>query len=141
MKTTKVQAEFAALLDAFEPISGQPTDKDLTRLRQVALSALVPISYDREKGKHLSLGLLLNDDKYCARHGDVEFPSDAAKRLVIYGKISKLMLQQACGPKLKQFTTQSLKIGSSLIARSVRCAILSFTVWMTRGPVIDLNAG
>ena len=79
MKTTEVQAEFAALLDAFEPISGQPTDKDLTRLRQVALSALVPIPYDREKGKHSLLGLLLNNDKYRARHQDVDFPSDASR--------------------------------------------------------------
>ena len=84
MKTTEVQAELAAFMDAFEPISGQPTDKDLTRLRQVSLSALVPIPYDREKGKHSLLGLLLNDDEYRARHEDVDFPSDAAKRLAIY---------------------------------------------------------
>ena len=67
MKTTEVQAAFAALLDTFEPISGQPTDEDLTRLRRVALSALVPIPYDREKGKHSLMGLLLNDDEYNAR--------------------------------------------------------------------------
>ena len=86
MKTTEVQAEFAALLDNFEPINGQPTDEDLTRLRQVALSALVPIPYDREKGKHSLLGLLLNDDKYSTRHGNVEFPVDAVKRPAIYDK-------------------------------------------------------
>ena len=84
MKTTEVQAEFAALQDAFEPISGQPTDEDLTRLRQVALGALVPIPYDREKGNHSLLGLLLNDDEYRARHKDIEFPSDAATRPLIY---------------------------------------------------------
>ena len=84
MKTTKVQAKFPALLDAFDPISGQPTDKDLTRLHQVALSALVPIPYDRENRKHFLLGLLLNDDEYRARHKDVEFPSDAATRPLIY---------------------------------------------------------
>ena len=84
MKTTKVQAEFAALLDAFKPISGQPTDEDLTRLRRVALSALVPIPYDREKGKHSLLGLLLTDNEYKARHGKVKFPVEAAKRPAIY---------------------------------------------------------
>ena len=56
----------------------------MTRLRQVALSALVPIPYDREKGKHSLLGLLLNDGENRARHGDVEFPVDAAKRPAIY---------------------------------------------------------
>ena len=76
MKTTEVQAAFAAILDAFEPISSQPTDEDLTRLHRVALSALVPIPYDREKGKHLLLGLLLTDDEYNARYG-TEFPVKA----------------------------------------------------------------
>ena len=85
MKTTEVQAVFAALLDAFEPISGQPTDKDLTRLRQVALSALVPIPFDREKGKHTLLGLLLSDAEYRLRHAGVEFPS-YARRPGIYDK-------------------------------------------------------
>ena len=84
MKTTEVQATSTALLDAFKPISGQSTDKDLTRLRRVALSALMPIPYDREKGKHSLLGLLLNDDEYCARHKGVEFPSDAVTRPLIY---------------------------------------------------------
>ena len=84
MKTTEVQAEFAALQDAFEPINGQPTDEDLTRLRQVALSALMPIPYNREKGKHSILGLLLTDDKYRARHGKVKFPVEAAERPAIY---------------------------------------------------------
>ena len=86
MKTTEVQAVFAALLDAFEPINGQPTDKDLTCIRRVALSALVPIPYDREKGKHSLLGLLLTDDKYKSRHGKVKFPVKAAKRPAIYDK-------------------------------------------------------
>ena len=85
MKTTEVQAAFAALLDAFEPISGQPTDEDLTRLRRVALSALVPIPYDREKGKHSLLGLLLTDDEYHARYGTA-FPVEASNRPVIYDK-------------------------------------------------------
>ena len=83
MKTTEVQAAFAALLDAFKPISGQPTDEDLTRLRRAALSALVPIPYDKEKGKHLLLGLLLTDDEYHARYGTA-FPVKASKRPAIY---------------------------------------------------------
>ena len=83
MKTTEVQAAFAALLDAFEPMSGQPTDKDLTRLRRVALSALVPIPYNREKGKHSLLRLLLADDKYDTRYGIV-FPEKASERPAIY---------------------------------------------------------
>ena len=85
MKNTKVQAAFAALLDVFEPISGQPTDEDLTRLRRVALSTLVPIPYDREKGKHSLLGLLLTDDEYNARYGTA-FPVEASNQPAIYDK-------------------------------------------------------
>ena len=83
MKTTEVQATFAALLDTFEPISGQPTDEDLTRLRRAALSALVPIPYDRVKGKHSLLGLLLTDVEYKARYGII-FPAEASDRPAIY---------------------------------------------------------
>ena len=58
----------------------------MTCLHQVALRTLVPIPYDREKGKHSLLGLLLNDDEYSARHGNVEFPVDTAKRPAIYNE-------------------------------------------------------
>ena len=58
----------------------------MTRLRRVTLSTLVPIPYDREKGKHLLLGLLLNNDEYSASHGNVEFPVDAAEHPAIYDK-------------------------------------------------------
>ena len=44
----------------------------------------MPIPFDREKGKHSLLGLLLNDDEYCARHEDVEFPSSYVTRPPIY---------------------------------------------------------
>ena len=64
MKTTKIQASFVALLDTFEPITGQPTDKDLTRLNIVCLSAIVPIPFDRELDQHNLMGLLLSDVDY-----------------------------------------------------------------------------
>ena len=64
MKPTEIQASFAALLDTFDPITGQPTDGDLTRLNLACLSALVPIPFDREKGKHNLMGLLLADADY-----------------------------------------------------------------------------
>ena len=59
MKTSEIQAECAALLDTFEPISGQPTDKDLTCLQNDALGVLVPISFDRELAKHSIMRLML----------------------------------------------------------------------------------
>ena len=66
MKTTKIYATFTALLDTFEPIRGQPTDKDLTRLQNKSMGVLVPISFDRELGKHSLMGLMLEGAEYKA---------------------------------------------------------------------------
>ena len=85
MKTTEIQATFVALLDAFEPITGQPTEEDLTRLKFACLSALVPIPFDRELGEHNLMGLLLSDDEYKVRNTNgVIFPS--YNRPAIYDK-------------------------------------------------------
>ena len=85
MKTTEIQATFVALLDTFEPITGQPTDEDLTRLKFACLSALVPIPFDRELGEHNLMGLLLSDDEYKIRNTNgVIFPS--YDRPAIYDK-------------------------------------------------------
>ena len=43
----------------------------------------MPIPYDREKGKHSLLGLLLTDDEYNARYGTA-FPVKASNRPAIY---------------------------------------------------------
>ena len=83
MKTSETQAAFAALLDTFEPISGQPTDNDLTRLRIKSLSVLVPIPFDRQLGKHSLMGLILSNAKCEARHDGLTFPS-YKKRPAIY---------------------------------------------------------
>ena len=64
MKTTEIQASFVALLDTFKPITGQPTDKDLTCINLACLSAIVPIPFDRELGQHNLMGLLLSDADY-----------------------------------------------------------------------------
>ena len=81
METTEIQASFAALLDTFDPITGQPTDEDLTSLNLACLSALVPIPFDREKGKHNLMCLLLADADYEQR---TELISPPYLRPVIY---------------------------------------------------------
>ena len=64
MKTTKIQAYFAASLEVSEPITGQPTDEDLTRLNLDILGLIVPIPFDRELGTHSLMGILLSDTDY-----------------------------------------------------------------------------
>ena len=68
MKTTEIQASFVTLLETFEPIIGQPTDKDLTRLEFSTLGVLAPISFDEELGIHNLMDLLLSRVDYAARH-------------------------------------------------------------------------
>jgi hypothetical protein len=81
MKTREVQVAFAALMDTCEPIAGQPTDEDLTRLNLANLSQIVPIPFDRQLGIHNLMGILLADDELKKRQGTV-FP--AYKRPPIY---------------------------------------------------------
>ena len=64
MKSTEIQAAFVALLDTFEPIVGQPTDEDMTRLKSSILQQVVPIPFDGKLGKHNLMGLVLSDSKY-----------------------------------------------------------------------------
>ena len=75
MKTTEIQASFATLLETFEPIIGQPTDKDLTRLEFSALGVLAPISFDEELGRHNLMSLLLSNSDYKSRHNGLTFPN------------------------------------------------------------------
>ena len=43
MKTEVIQELFSDAQDVFEPISGQPSDADVTRLRAAIASILYPI--------------------------------------------------------------------------------------------------
>ena len=74
MKTMKMQVSFAALLETFEPIIGQPTNDDLTRLEYSTLGVLVPISFDEELGIHILMGLLLGHLDYSFHQGGRDFP-------------------------------------------------------------------
>ena len=75
MKSTKIQAAFAALLDTFEPITGQPTDEDLIRLKSSILQQVMSIPFDLELGEHNLMGLVLSDSKYKDHHDGTSFPT------------------------------------------------------------------
>ena len=59
MKTEEIQALFSDAQAIFEPISGQPSDTDLTRLRDTIASILYTILYDEELGVHNLAGDLV----------------------------------------------------------------------------------
>ena len=73
MNPEEVQFLFAAQLEVFDPISGQPTDADLTRLREDLTLILIPPPYNVEKGIHNLMGIVMDKDYYKVLYG-AKFP-------------------------------------------------------------------
>ena len=81
METELIQALFSDAQAVFEPISGQPSDADLTRLWATILSILYLICYDEELGVHNLVVLIIKTAEYKSKYG-VSFPTP--KRPEIY---------------------------------------------------------
>ena len=60
-------------LDNFEPITDQPSDSDLTRLREAIASLLLHIPYDETGGTHNLMGIVRAKPAYLKRYGEA-FP-------------------------------------------------------------------
>ena len=65
--------KFATALDNFDPITEQPSDTYLTRLRESVAPLLLQIPYDKTGGKHNLFGLIWSKLAYVARYGEA-FP-------------------------------------------------------------------
>ena len=81
MKTEVFQALFSDAQTIFEPISNQPSDTNLTRLRAAIASILYLILYNEELGVHNLVGVILTTAEYKSKYG-VTFPTP--KRPEIY---------------------------------------------------------
>ena len=64
----EVQSLFAAQLNVFDPISGNPTDTDLARLCEELITILIPLPYNVEKVIHNLLGLVMYKEYYEQRY-------------------------------------------------------------------------
>ena len=73
MTPEEIVAKFAAALDHFEPITEQPSDTNLTILREAVTPLLLQIPYDETGGKHNLIGLIRSKLAYVARYGEA-FP-------------------------------------------------------------------
>ena len=73
MTPEDIVAKFAHSLNNFEPIGGQPSDSDLTRLREAVAPLLLQISYDKTGAVHNLIGLICPEAAYVARYGEA-FP-------------------------------------------------------------------
>ena len=73
MTPDEIVAKFSASLDKFEPITNQPSDSDLTRLREAIAPLLLQIPYDETGGTHNVIGIIREKPAYLKRYGEA-FP-------------------------------------------------------------------
>ena len=69
MTPEEIVAKFAHSLDKFEPIVGQPSDSDLTRLREAIAPLLLQIPYEKTGAAHNLIGLIRPETAYDMRYG------------------------------------------------------------------------
>ena len=58
MTPKEIVAKFVDALEKFEPIDGQLSDTNLTRIREVVAPLLLQIPYDKTGGTHNLIGLI-----------------------------------------------------------------------------------
>ena len=73
MTPEEIVAKFAHTLNNFEPITGQLSNTDLTRLQEAVTPLLLHILYDETERVHNLIGLIRPKTGYAARYGK-EFP-------------------------------------------------------------------
>ena len=65
-----IVAKFLHALGNFKPIDGQPSDTDVTRLREAVAPLLLQIPYDKTGAVHNLVGLIRSDAAYVACYGE-----------------------------------------------------------------------
>ena len=73
MTPEEIVSKFSVALDNFEPITDQPSDSDLTRLREAIAPLLLQIPYDETGRVHNLIGIVRADPAYLKRYGEA-FP-------------------------------------------------------------------
>ena len=58
MTPDEIVAKFATEINHFEPITEQPSDTDLTRLRKAVAPLLLQILYNKSRGKHNLISII-----------------------------------------------------------------------------------
>ena len=67
MMPKDIVENFTHPLNQFDPISGQPSNSDLTRLREAVVPLLLHILYDETGAVHNLIGLIFPEAAYVAR--------------------------------------------------------------------------
>jgi hypothetical protein len=74
MSPEEIVAKFVEAADLFEPIQGQPSDVDITLIREVLTPILLQIPYDEAEAQDNLIGIILGDVKYTAKYGQAFSP-------------------------------------------------------------------
>ena len=69
MTPDKIVAKFAMAINHFEPITVQPSDTNLTRLREAVAPLLLQIPYNKTRGEHNLIGIIRSKTAYVKRYG------------------------------------------------------------------------
>ena len=69
MTPDEIVRKFAKAIDNFEPITEQPSNTDLTRLREAFTPLLLQIPYDKMGGNHNLIGIIRSKSAYVKRYG------------------------------------------------------------------------
>ena len=69
MTPDEIVSKVSVALDNFEPITDQPSDSDLTRLREAIAPLLLQIPYDKTGGVHNLIGIVRAKLAYLKRYG------------------------------------------------------------------------
>ena len=70
MTPDDIVSKFLAALDKFEPITDQPSESDLTRLREAIDPLLLQIPYEETGGTHNLIGIVRAKPAYLKRYGE-----------------------------------------------------------------------
>ena len=73
MTQDDIVAKFSAALNNFEPITDQPSDSDITRLREAIAPLLLQIPYNKTGGTHNLIGIIRAKPAYVKLYGEA-FP-------------------------------------------------------------------
>ena len=79
MTPEDIVAEFVHSLNQFEPIAGQPSNSNLTIIREAVAPLLLQIPYDEMGAVHNLIGLIRPEAAYVARYC-AAFPKPARVR-------------------------------------------------------------
>ena len=69
MSPEDIVTKFAEALKPFEPIKGQPSIRDLTKISQVLTQLLLQIPFDETEGKNNLFGVINSTANYRSRYG------------------------------------------------------------------------